>query len=118
MKLRVGATLLGEARENGFEAVVIHAATPEAHQRTHQWFFGVNNQLDQPEEERRRSTAYVREIFVREDAPMLEAQQRRIAEADFWSLRPVLLPGDAGAVRARRKLAALIDAERSAAGKA
>jgi hypothetical protein len=42
-------------------------------------------------------------------------QQRRMGEAEFWSLEPVLLPPDAGAVRARRKLAALIEAEWSAA---
>jgi vanillate O-demethylase monooxygenase subunit len=33
--------------------------------------------------------------------------------AEFWSLKPVLLPGDAGAVRVRRKLKALIEAEGS-----
>jgi phenylpropionate dioxygenase-like ring-hydroxylating dioxygenase large terminal subunit len=50
-------------------------------------------------------------VFRSEDKPMLEAQQSRIGEHDFWSLKPVLLAPDAGAVRARRKLAALIEAE-------
>ncbi|MNY74428.1 hypothetical protein D3C86_2134610 [compost metagenome] len=39
---------------------------------------------------------------------MLEAQQISMGEADFWSLKPVLLPGDAAAVRARRALDKLI----------
>jgi hypothetical protein len=52
---------------------------------------------------------------INEDKPMLEAQARRIGEREFWSMKPMLPPGDAGAVRARRKLAALIEAERSIA---
>lgn len=46
--------------------------------------------------------------FSTEDLPMLEAQQQMIGDADFWSLKPVLLPGDAAAVRARRVLDKLI----------
>jgi vanillate O-demethylase monooxygenase subunit len=34
-----------------------------------------------------------------------------MGDAEFWSLKPVLLAGDAAAVRARRKLAALMEAE-------
>jgi len=45
---------------------------------------------------------------------MLEAQQRRIGTAEFWSLKPVLLAGDAGAVRVRRKLQALVAKEQGA----
>jgi vanillate O-demethylase monooxygenase subunit len=36
-----------------------------------------------------------------------------IGDVDFMSLKPVLLPGDAGAGRARRILAKLIAAEES-----
>lgn len=42
---------------------------------------------------------------------MLEAQQLAMGDSDFWSLKPVLLPGDAGAVRARRVLDGLIAQE-------
>ncbi|SFB38078.1 vanillate O-demethylase monooxygenase subunit [Pseudomonas sp. NFIX10] len=42
---------------------------------------------------------------------MLEAQQMVIGDSDFWSLKPVLLPGDAGAIRARRVLDGLIAKE-------
>ncbi|MNF19189.1 hypothetical protein D3C80_2237760 [compost metagenome] len=45
---------------------------------------------------------------------MLEAQQRMIGDADFWSLKPILLPGDAAAVRARRVLDKLIADEQAA----
>ena len=45
---------------------------------------------------------------------MLEAQQRRIGDAEFWSLKPVLLAGDAGSVRVRRKLQQLVAEEQPA----
>ena len=49
--------------------------------------------------------------FSEQDKPMLEAQQVSIGAVDLMSLGPVLLGPDAGAVRIRRTLAALIDAE-------
>jgi vanillate O-demethylase monooxygenase subunit len=51
--------------------------------------------------------------FGEEDLPMLEAQQQAIGDSDFWSLKPVLLAGDAGAVRARRVLDRLIAQEQA-----
>ena len=56
----------------------------------------------------------VEHAFTQQDKPMLEAQQRSIGAAEFWSLKPVLLPGDAGAVRVRRKLQALMAQEQAA----
>lgn len=53
-------------------------------------------------------------VFTQEDMPKIEAQQRRIGSADYDTLKPMLLTGDAGAVRVRRRLRALMDAERSA----
>lgn len=46
--------------------------------------------------------------FENEDKPMIAAQSAMMKGADFWSLKPVLLAGDAGGVRARRVLAKLI----------
>jgi vanillate O-demethylase monooxygenase subunit len=54
----------------------------------------------------------IEHAFSQQDKPMLEAQQRRIGNSDFWSLRPVLLPSDAAAVRVRRKLDAMIQSAR------
>jgi vanillate O-demethylase monooxygenase subunit len=36
-----------------------------------------------------------------------------MGDAEFWSLKPVLLAGDAGAIRARRVLDKLIATEQS-----
>ncbi|MDW8259300.1 MAG: hypothetical protein RML32_07630 [Gammaproteobacteria bacterium] len=35
---------------------------------------------------------------------MIEAVQQRMGDADFWSLQPMILPGDRAAVRVRRRL--------------
>ena len=50
-------------------------------------------------------------IFSTEDEPMIAAQQERIGDRDFWSMQPALLKIDAGAVKVRRRMDALIAAE-------
>jgi phenylpropionate dioxygenase-like ring-hydroxylating dioxygenase large terminal subunit len=114
MLLHVGATLVGEPREAGSDSVNLHLATPETPKRTHYWYWTTRNfaiNLHANAEIRKLIEA----AFGTEDKPMLEAQARRIGEREFWSMKPMLLPGDAGAVRARRKLAALIEAEKALA---
>lgn len=113
MQLHVGATLQGEPRERGVDTCNLHLATPETAGRTHYWYWSTRNfAIDA------QANAAIRPIiefaFSQQDKPMLEAQQRRIGDAEFWSLEPILLAGDAGAVRARRKLEALIAAEAAA----
>jgi len=114
MLLNVGATLLGETREQGVDSLNLHLATPEGPGRTHYWYWSTRNFAISPE-----ANAAIRPIvefaFTQQDKPMLEEQQRCIGAADFWSLRPVLLSGDAGAVRVRRKLDQLIAAQALAA---
>jgi vanillate O-demethylase monooxygenase subunit len=51
--------------------------------------------------------------FENEDKPMLEKQQRAIGTREFWSMKPMLLNIDIGAVKVRRLLADMIDAEHS-----
>lgn len=46
---------------------------------------------------------------------MLERIQRTMGGADLMSLKPVMLPGDAGAIRVRRLLDKLIADESGAA---
>ena len=110
MLLRVGATLQGEPRERGVGTANLHLATPESAGRTHYWYWSTRDFAIDPQ-----ANAAIRPLiefaFSQQDKPMLEAQQRRIGSAGFWALRPVLLPGDAGAIRARRKLDALIATE-------
>jgi hypothetical protein len=61
--------------------------------------------------------AAINRPFADEDLPMLEAQQGMMGDASFWDLKPVLLVGDAGAIRARRVLDRMIAAEQTAGAK-
>lgn len=115
MQLRVGATLHGETREQGVDSLTLHLATPETGERTHYWYWSTRNFAISPEANA-AIAPMVDFAFSQQDKPMLEAQQQRIGQADFWSLKPVLLPGDAGAVRVRRKLDALVLAESAVTG--
>lgn len=114
MLLRVGATLQGESREQGVDTANLHLATPESEGRCHYWYWSTRNFAIDP-----HANAAIRpvveHVFSQQDKPMLEAQQRRMGRAEFWSLKPVLLSSDAGTVRIRRKLDALIAAEGPAA---
>jgi vanillate O-demethylase monooxygenase subunit len=42
--------------------------------------------------------------FKMEDEPMIEQVHANMGGSDFWSLRPIILAGDAAGVRARRIL--------------
>jgi len=63
----------------------------------------------------REALPAVHGVFANEDGPMLEDVARVMNGADFWDLKPVLLPSDAAAVRARRMLNQLIAKETAAA---
>jgi phenylpropionate dioxygenase-like ring-hydroxylating dioxygenase large terminal subunit len=110
MLLKVGTTLPGQPRENGVEVLAPHLLTPETSRSTHYFFATVlpHALVAVATKDQRLSQRYV---FENEDEPILSSVQRMMGEADLWSLDPVLLPGDAGAVRVRRRLKALIEAE-------
>jgi vanillate O-demethylase monooxygenase subunit len=72
-----------------------HILTPETVATTH-YFYSHG-----PGEEARAMT---RQVFLEEDEPMVHAAQVAMGGADFWDLRPVIMPNDAAAIRARRIL--------------
>lgn len=110
MLLSVGATLVGEPREDGFVALNLHLATPETTGRTHYWYWSSRNCAIDPQANA-MIRSVVENVFRNEDKPMLEAQQQRMGTAGLWDLNPVLLAHDAGAVRCRRKLEAICRTE-------
>jgi vanillate O-demethylase monooxygenase subunit len=117
MLLDAGAVATGGARSDGRSFMLPHLFTPETDRTTHYWFaFCMPKALGefgrQVAEEQVEGLSVP---FTNEDLPMLEAQQRMMGDADFWSLKPVLLPGDAGAIRARRVLDGLIATEQKQA---
>ncbi|NMN07621.1 hypothetical protein FHT19_004842 [Novosphingobium sp. SG919] len=60
-------------------------------------------------------TEVITHVFMEEDKPMVEAQQHAVGSAELMDLRPLVLSPDTGAIRARRKLAAMIRAEQAVA---
>ena len=111
MKLVSGATPAGTSREGALNVDNVHVLTPETAGTTHYFFASTRNfgTGDAELNEKIRTTRA--HIFATEDEPMIAAQQARIGDADFWSLRPALLRTDEGAVKVRRRMDALIAAE-------
>jgi len=115
MLLFSGAVATGLPREQGVSTPIPHLFTPETETTTHYWFSVCFPKAMGEFAERLadEQVAAISQPFADEDLPMLEAQQRMMGDAGFWDLKPVLLIGDAGAIRARRVLDRLIAAEHS-----
>lgn len=101
----------GRLSEEGADSRTAHVMTPLSGTRTHYFFCHTSDTVS-------RNPALVPVVrdmllsaFAGEDAPMLAAQQSRIGSRDFWSLKPVMLPIDAGAVRVRRRMDELLAQE-------
>ncbi|WP_312960743.1 aromatic ring-hydroxylating dioxygenase subunit alpha [Stutzerimonas nitrititolerans] len=116
MLLLAGATPTGRSRSEGRETPLPHLFTPETATTTHYWFSFPMPRARGEEGERiaEEQVSGLYQPFSTEDLPMLEAQQQVLGEAEFWSQKPILLPGDAAAVRARRVLDQLIRNEQLA----
>lgn len=79
-----------------------HILTPETARSTHYFY------THEPTPE---AHALLEKAFLEEDHPTLHAQQEAMGDADFWDMRPVILPSDAGAIRVRRRMMQLRRAE-------
>jgi phenylpropionate dioxygenase-like ring-hydroxylating dioxygenase large terminal subunit len=118
MLLNTGHTPTGQSRSEGRSVYVAHVFTPETDSTTHYWFgIAFPKALgEQGAKLAQENIEWLRHPFTVEDMPILEAQQAVIGTNDFWSLKPVLLQSDAGAVRARRTLDQLIRQEQQENG--
>jgi len=117
MVLYVGAVPAGQDTGDRRGRPITHHFTPETQTTSHYWF--ANSYPESMGEAGVQvAQAHIDALnrpFADEDLPMLEAQQNMMGEADFWALKPILLPSDAPGIRARRVLARLIAAEESGA---
>jgi phenylpropionate dioxygenase-like ring-hydroxylating dioxygenase large terminal subunit len=113
MLLDSGATPTGRPRSEGRGAWLPHIFTPETARTSHYWYAVSLPKAMGPigAELVQQQIQGLTVPFATEDLPMLEAQQNAMGLAEFWSLKPVLLSGDAAAVRARRVLQQLITKE-------
>lgn len=79
-----------------------HIITPETRDSSHYFFTRGHGE---------EAEALFRKAFLEEDEPMIEAVHAQLGDEDFWAARPVILPTDAAAIRARRRLMQLRRAE-------
>ena len=116
--LDTGMSALGEDSWSGALIPGVHLLTPETEESTHYfWATGRNRRLDDAEISQ-MLWAGTQNAFENEDEPMIRAARSRMHSNDLFAHKPALLPMDEAAVRARRVLAKLIDAERTGASQA
>jgi phenylpropionate dioxygenase-like ring-hydroxylating dioxygenase large terminal subunit len=84
----------------------LHNMVPETATSTH-YFMCASRPAHFPADSKAMKAVY-EQAFMGEDKPMVEAQQNRMAGAEFWSLKPILLKIDAAAVKVRRRLDKMI----------
>lgn len=107
-----GVTPAGRPRSEGALLSSAQLLAPETDGSTHYFWRVYRNYLcDQPELTTAIEAA-VAQAFATEDEPMIQAVQDRMAGRDLWSLKPILLSTDTGAVRVRRLLTQLSEAEK------
>ena len=104
----------GQPKAQSIDSPSMHVFTPESDHATYYfWAAAWRRRADSAFTEAVR--AGFLHAFENEDKPMIREQSRMMGGADFWALNPILLKGDAGAVRARRTLAKLIKLEQDVA---
>lgn len=106
-RLDVGVTSAGRPEEEGMRRQGSHLLTPENETSTHYFYASSRNYLLENENEDEAIREWHRVGFGEQDKPMIEAVQRMMGDHDLMSLKPVLLPVDTAAVRARRVMDAL-----------
>lgn len=104
MVLEFGAVEKGGDPVQDPYALAFHTVTPETDRTTH-YFFGSGGTYAPTDE---ALVTFFREsqirAFLTEDNPMIEAVDERMDGADFWSMRPAILPNDKAGIRVRRRL--------------
>ncbi len=111
IKLHTHMTPKGRSIDHSLQIIGSHMITPETDTSSHYFYTSARNfHVDDAELNELRRQAYL-QAFGREDRPMIEDVQRRMGTTDLLSLRPVMLPADAGATRVRRVLKRLIERE-------
>jgi phenylpropionate dioxygenase-like ring-hydroxylating dioxygenase large terminal subunit len=113
--LRTGSCPTGAPQESGTGYLAIHLLTPETDRTTHYRYSAVRWNVQTKGEaeniEIRRKIAELRTFaFTEQDAPIIEAQQRRIDSA-YDNLNPILLSIDGGPRRCQQILEKVLHAE-------
>lgn len=113
MALWAGGVAHGRPPEQGIVSQQAHCFTPVSATQTH-YFYSISFPKAMGPMAQALADDGVQALrapFEHEDKPIVEAVGRRMAGAALFDLKPVLLAGDAAAVRARRLLQAAIEKE-------
>jgi phenylpropionate dioxygenase-like ring-hydroxylating dioxygenase large terminal subunit len=112
--LDIGARRPGAERGEGDDVHFpsLHLLTPETEGSTHYFWTFMRNVRPDDEELSAWMYAGVEQAFAGEDKPIIEMQQRGLGAADLMEFKPVLLQTDMTAVRARRIVQSMVEAER------
>jgi len=111
LHLDVGVAPAGTNRANPIDMAQAHFVTPESETSTHYFWIYSMTDCGQGQDMLDFFLKVVHIAFDEEDKPMLEGQQLAMVGTDFWAEHPMILPEDAGAIRARRVLDKLIREE-------
>lgn len=114
MQLEIGACSPGAARDTGVIAQQAHLLTPASPTTTHYfWATTRYHDLDSAETDDFLRTLFA-QAFDEEDKPIIKAAYDNLEGQDFWAAQPLSLGIDGGGTRVRRKLEAMLKAERTA----
>jgi len=113
MQLVVGVAPTGSPERIGREAPGVHLMTPETDDSTHYFWSSGRDFRREDAQLHAALDAGFKIAFEEQDKPMIIAQRDAIGGAEFWDMKPLILAGDAGAVRVRRVLRKMIDAEQA-----
>lgn len=113
MVLEVGATPAGRDKRDGIRILNINVLTPETETTTH-YFWSNSRGYAQGDPAVTRFWHQVTHDAFLEDKAILEAQQRAFGDRSLGDQQPVAIAADHGGVQARRRVAALLRAERAA----
>ncbi len=112
MHLKTGAAPTGRPRSEGIELNGTHLLTPETGTSTLYFYASARGFRTDDEEINEGLRTWQKVGFGGQDKPLIEAIQATMgATTDLMALRPLLLPIDSGAVRARRVIEQLRAAE-------
>ena len=112
--LDVGMSPDDGPESEGVAIPIVHLLVPETENSTHYFWAQARNRKIEDEGISAAMAQSIDEVFRNEDERMIEACAQMMGTTDLMSLKPVLLPGDAPAIRARRVLSALIENEQKA----
>jgi phenylpropionate dioxygenase-like ring-hydroxylating dioxygenase large terminal subunit len=111
IRLDIGVTRPGGPPEEGPGSFQAHLLTPETEHTSHLfWKWARNFRIDD-QELSAKLQHNLQTAFETEDEPMIESQSRHMAGRALDEMKPVLLPTDSAALRARRVLQQMIDAQ-------